>query len=46
MPSRRWWGTKRVPKYEGASNIVLNGSNSFDPDGNELSFEWISPDGP
>ena len=38
-------GTKRVPKYERASNIVLNGSKSFDPDGNELSFEWISPDG-
>ena len=38
-------GIRRIPKYNQSSNIVLNGANSFDPDGGDLSFEWTSPDG-
>ena len=36
--------TVRVPKYD-AQSVVLNASDSFDPEGDELSFEWTTPSG-
>ena len=38
-------GARRVPKYNAFSNITLNASASYDPDGSNLSFEWTAPDG-
>ena len=38
-------GNRRVPKYNAFSNIALNASASYDPDGSNLSFEWTAPDG-
>jgi len=35
---------KRIPKYQ-SSFTVLDAAGSFDPDGNELEYNWISPDG-
>ena len=36
--------TKRIPKYQ-SSFTVLDAGGSFDPDGNELEYNWIAPDG-
>ncbi len=35
---------KRIPKYQ-SSSTVLDAGSSFDPDGNELEYNWIAPDG-
>ena len=37
-------GDKRIPKFENRA-VVLNASSSFDPDGNDLTYVWIGPDG-
>ena len=34
----------RVPKFQSA-DIELNAENSFDPDGESLSYEWTTPGG-
>ena len=36
--------TKRIPKYQ-SSSTVLDAGDSFDPDGTELEYNWIAPDG-
>ena len=36
--------TKRIPKYQ-SSSTVLDAGSSFDPDGTELEYNWIAPDG-
>jgi len=36
--------TVRVPKFESTS-VTLIATNSFDPDGNSLSYEWTTPFG-
>ena len=36
--------TKRIPKYQ-SSSTVLDAGGSFDPDGVELEYNWIAPDG-
>jgi hypothetical protein len=36
--------TVRIPKFE-SSSLVLNAGNSFDPEGESLSFEWTTPTG-
>jgi len=36
--------TRRLPKFE-ASTIILDAANSFDPDGESLSYEWTTPTG-
>ena len=37
-------GDKRKPKYQGNS-VILEAGASFDPDGTNLTYNWISPDG-
>jgi len=36
--------TRRVPKFESTS-ISLDATNSFDPDGESLTYNWTSPTG-
>nr|AGO87764.1 hypothetical protein [uncultured bacterium L413009-K18] len=36
--------TVRVPKYN-AESVVLNAGDSFDPEGDVLTFEWTTPSG-
>ncbi len=36
--------TKRIPKYQ-SSSTMLDASGSFDPDGGDLEYNWIAPDG-
>ena len=35
-------GDKRKPKYQGTS-VILEAGASFDPDGTNLTYNWISP---
>ena len=37
-------GDKRIPKFENRA-VILNASSSLDPDGNDLTYAWIGPDG-
>ena len=34
----------KKPKYQGTS-VILEAGASFDPDGTNLTYNWISPDG-
>ena len=36
--------TRRIPKFE-SDVVVLNAGNSFDPDGDDLTYEWTTPTG-
>ena len=36
--------TRRIPKFE-SGEVVLNAGDSFDPDGENLTFEWTTPSG-
>ena len=36
--------TRRVAKFE-SSTITLDAGNSFDPDGESISYEWTTPNG-
>ena len=36
--------TVRIPKFE-SETVILNAGNSFDPEGEEISYEWTTPTG-
>ena len=36
--------TRRLPKFE-SPTVMLDASNSFDPDGESVSYEWTTPSG-